>query len=86
MRRLPSCATIYLVKGKEQRVIGAGNVVCKPKLGPASNCSLDYETTLNTMSKDLATMARRAQLLSHLWPSFETPTGIDDAREEGWFG
>ena len=27
MRRLPSCATIYLVKGKEQRVIGDGNVV-----------------------------------------------------------
>jgi hypothetical protein len=27
MRRLPSCATIYLVEGKERRVIGDGNVV-----------------------------------------------------------
>jgi hypothetical protein len=27
MRRLPSCATIYLVKSNELRVIGDGNVV-----------------------------------------------------------
>ncbi len=86
MRRLPSCATIYLVKGKEQRLIGDGNVVCKPKLGTASLSSFGYERGLAAMSNGLATIAQKAWLLPHLWPSLEAPTGVEEAREEGWFG